>query len=415
MKNENELYQYLENLKNRPLRWMGKTFRVLEFGQRNFEEGPDFCRALLKIGGDTCRGAIELHLKAKDWYRHYHHVNPLYKDVLLHLVWSNDLPVQSVFDHEGKSIPTIAIENMRIRQKRLLSWECPHRSKVFSHRDLEKLGRFRIENRQKKFDKMIDQYGWEETVHRQLFRNLMYRKNIHLPVLVNWEEMKKYGRERSIAEREYTVFYRYGFMPPDSKTDDYSRRYLQFVHNQSYPGERQKAPLYGCRPYNFPLRRIAGLLALYEYFGYDIYGTLYHLWKQNKAVMTVSRINNTLFNDMNQHSDSYWNFHSSWGKTLSRQIALIGKQRWKNIVYNTLLPLLYLRALTLNHQQFAQMITEWLHNMPLIEGNYQERFISGHINLKPQNACQQYGLLLMYSSCFADDSKHCDQCLKMLS
>ncbi len=415
MKSENELYLYLESLKNKPLPVPDQSVRILDFGMRNFEEGPDFCQALIQIGDSCRRGGIELHLKSKDWYRHYHHVNPLYTRVLLHLVWQDDLPVQTVFDYEGNSIPTVSLQNIRIPRKTLRAWVCPHHTLLRSFSDLELLGRRRREERQERFFSLIDLYGWNETLYRQLFRNLMYRKNIHLPVLLSWQNLKVQSPSLSPVEQEYMFMYRYGFLPPDPPADEYSRGYFDYMKKSGENNIRQTVPLYGCRPYNYPLRRIAGLLSLLDYFSYDPYGYFFSLWSSENKKMSVKKMINMVHEGMEQHRVSYWHFHSSWAKQVSKRISLIGKQRWKNIVFNTLLPLLYLQAVNLKHLEFANCIEEWIRTMPLMEGNYQERFIAGHIKMKPQNALQQYGLLYMYANCYAGSQKQCYQCLESMA
>lgn len=64
---------------NRPL-------RVLDPGRWNRASGPDFREALLEIDGEQRMGDVELHLYREDWWRHGHHLDSAFSDVVLHVV-----------------------------------------------------------------------------------------------------------------------------------------------------------------------------------------------------------------------------------------------------------------------------------------------------------------------------------------
>ncbi|MBR3716361.1 MAG: DUF2851 family protein, partial [Bacteroidaceae bacterium] len=59
---------------------------VIDPGLPNRNAGPDFFNAKLKIGGVLWVGNVEIHTHASDWYLHGHQTNPLYHNVILHVV-----------------------------------------------------------------------------------------------------------------------------------------------------------------------------------------------------------------------------------------------------------------------------------------------------------------------------------------
>ncbi|MFM2037672.1 MAG: hypothetical protein RL432_611 [Bacteroidota bacterium] len=70
------------------------SIKVLYAGDWNQDApGPDFQNAILEFDGLTWYGSIEIHIKASDWYRHKHHTDPNYHNVILHVVAYNDKPV----------------------------------------------------------------------------------------------------------------------------------------------------------------------------------------------------------------------------------------------------------------------------------------------------------------------------------
>jgi len=86
------------------------NLEIIHPGLRNLDAGPDFFNAKVKIDGMVWAGNVEMHVKASDWYRHNHHNDPAYDNVILHVVMQADAVVQH---HAGDSIKTVV---MRIPQ-----------------------------------------------------------------------------------------------------------------------------------------------------------------------------------------------------------------------------------------------------------------------------------------------------------
>jgi hypothetical protein len=61
-------------------------------GDPNTDQGPDFRNARITIGDSILEGAVELHVRASDYFRHGHIGDPHYRNVILHVVWINDSP-----------------------------------------------------------------------------------------------------------------------------------------------------------------------------------------------------------------------------------------------------------------------------------------------------------------------------------
>jgi len=72
--------------------------------------GPDFVEAKLRFDDGSIRvGAVEVHVVASDWVRHGHDRDPSYAQVLLHVVWRNDLKTADVSNVHGQQIPQIEL------------------------------------------------------------------------------------------------------------------------------------------------------------------------------------------------------------------------------------------------------------------------------------------------------------------
>lgn len=70
------------------------------------QKGPDFLFGHVQIDGIDFYGNIEIHVKSSDWYKHNHHTDDAYNNVILHVVYEYDKPVHQ----NGFLIPTIALK-----------------------------------------------------------------------------------------------------------------------------------------------------------------------------------------------------------------------------------------------------------------------------------------------------------------
>ncbi|HMH22775.1 MAG TPA: DUF2851 family protein [Puia sp.] len=69
----------------------GEILRIVSPGELNAHQGPDFLWAEVRIGDTGWFGHIELHLRASGWKKHRHEEDGNYNNVILHVVWENDL------------------------------------------------------------------------------------------------------------------------------------------------------------------------------------------------------------------------------------------------------------------------------------------------------------------------------------
>lgn len=87
----------------------GEDIVLLQPGQLNKNQGPDFVNARIKIGKTILAGSVELHIKTSDWYKHRHDEDENYRNVILHVVYHNDntgfkLPVLELMPRVPKII-----------------------------------------------------------------------------------------------------------------------------------------------------------------------------------------------------------------------------------------------------------------------------------------------------------------------
>ena len=88
----------------------GRRLQVIYRGVWTYSDGPDFRDAMIEMDGALLRGAVELHLRASDWRRHRHQLDPAYDDVVLHGVLDDDLSTE-VAGPAGRRIATIRLRD----------------------------------------------------------------------------------------------------------------------------------------------------------------------------------------------------------------------------------------------------------------------------------------------------------------
>src|SRR4051812_6118840 len=75
----------------------GEALQVIHPGTHNTNQGPDFIEARIRIGDTVWAGSVEIHINSSDWKNHKHSSDSNYKNVVLHVVWQNDMDLKLTF------------------------------------------------------------------------------------------------------------------------------------------------------------------------------------------------------------------------------------------------------------------------------------------------------------------------------
>ena len=86
----------------------GDELEVYAAGMHNSDAGPDFHNARVRIGETVWAGNVELHLSSSDWQKHNHTVDNAYNNVILHVVYKDDVPLVL---SDGRRVPTLELQN----------------------------------------------------------------------------------------------------------------------------------------------------------------------------------------------------------------------------------------------------------------------------------------------------------------
>lgn len=93
----------------------GLDLEVVDPGEQNMHAGPDFFNARIRLDGMLWAGNVEIHRYSSDWYKHGHHLDPAYNNVILHVVNNHDSEVANSL---GRRILTLLPDYPRQLLKR---------------------------------------------------------------------------------------------------------------------------------------------------------------------------------------------------------------------------------------------------------------------------------------------------------
>ena len=85
----------------------GDKIQILDFGTYNTNAGPDFLEAKINIKDIIWAGNIEMHVHASDWLAHQHQNDKKYGNVILHVVYEDDVPIKS---NNGEDLPCLVMK-----------------------------------------------------------------------------------------------------------------------------------------------------------------------------------------------------------------------------------------------------------------------------------------------------------------
>jgi len=265
----------------------GSPIIVIDTGQLNKDSGPDFFNARINAGSITWAGNVEIHIKASDWYRHGHHLDPSYDNVILHAVVEKD---REVFNSKGRQILTIKFDfsqNLWSRYKDLLTSQVRtpiEEEQTSINRDwffswLERLYIERLEERIKAVMLSFEETGgdWEEVLYRALGKAMGQKTNAEpfemLTRTISLQNITRYCHD--LQSKESILFGLAGMLSrPDGDAYylEMKKTYNFFRYSLNLkPMETHIWKYLRMRPMNFPDVRIAQFAWMLEKYPFLFY------------------------------------------------------------------------------------------------------------------------------------------------
>ena len=326
----------------------GVPLQIIAPGYHNFDAGPDFKQAVIRIGDLKWAGDVEIHVRSSDWFRHDHQHDEKYKSVVLHVVFEHDVEVERM---PGEYFPTLELKpyvppDMWQQYQRLTeSLELlPCRrylAQVGSLRLRSVISSMAMERLLRKQEEIMETHAqcksdWNETLYRQLAIGFGFKTNAAaFEMLARSMPYRLIARHLDSKVQVQALLFGQAGMLSDPSVDVYHNslkceyEYLSYKYQLDPIGEHHWNRL-RLRPSNFPCLRLAQFANL--------------LWKTPDLLQEMLKVRSVeqCRQLLSVEADEYWTKHFQFGKEtiLSHSIAM-GGSSVDSLIVNVIVPILF--------------------------------------------------------------------------
>jgi hypothetical protein len=339
-------YLWQQQLTNKPMTTTDqRELVVVRAGQRNTNSGPDFLFAQLQLDKITWAGHVEMHIKSSDWYVHNHHVDKAYDNVILHVVWEEDMPVFASDDHPLATVVLRDfVDKTLIHRYQELStsdlWiPCADRIK---HIDRFKQMAFfdrlyleRLAQKTKVFQQWLDQTAndWENVLFIALAKGFGLSVNgLAFAAIAQSIPFSVIRKTQDHEELEALLFGQAEMLraeTDDAYLEKLQKKYRYAKHKLQLNEVNEKVKLFRMRPSSFPTIRLSQLAQLYALHSQLLNNILEG--DPQKIVEEVFRVS----------TSDYWSTHHVFGKEHAKRNKGLSKSFLDLLIINTLIPYLF--------------------------------------------------------------------------
>jgi Protein of unknown function (DUF2851) len=379
----------------------GQGIQILKAGFANTNAGPDFMEARLLIDNVEWAGQVEIHIKASDWQAHKHQYDPAYDNVVLHVVWTEDIPI---FRKDGTRLPTLVLHG-RVDISLIHRYEQLVEGKGFiacqtqfgtssSISKFAMLDNALMQRLNHKAQLVTDLWtnnnaDWEETAYQLLAKNFGFKINSEAFLqLAQRLPLKIIQKHRdNLLQIEALLFGMAGFLNNELPKNDTYFEKLQ----KEYQFLEAKYQLKGkalhthqwkflrLRPANFSTVRLAQLARLLSQ-----QSSLFSLFINSESLAQLITL-------LQIEQSAYWQQHYHFGKQSTKPSKTLGRQSAENLVMNTAVPLLVSYAQHKGQHELLDKAIGYLETLPAEKNHITEQWES--LGMKVKTAFDSQALL----------------------
>lgn len=347
----------------------GEKIDILQPGMFNTNQGPDFLNARVRIGSKIWAGHVEVHIHARDWDRHHHSEDSNYDNVILHVIWQQGTPAQSM---ANRAIPVLELQPlvsvlMLNEYQRLMEAPvtpaCGAMLPVLSALGWtawkERLAVERLTRKSEAIRQLLKETNnhWEDVFWRLLARNFGIKVNASffeqvaesLPVNVLAKHKRQINQlealllgQANLLETEMTGSYEIMLQ----------KEYRYLRHKYQLKPVKATASFLRMRPAAFPTVRLAQLAMLIHKSNH-----LFSWIRDAAALSEVTRLLDITAND-------YWHYHYQLEQPADYLPKKLGQAMVYNLVINTVVPVLFAYGLHMNDTAVKERAVAWLLQTP---------------------------------------------------
>ncbi|SEM17006.1 Protein of unknown function [Aquimarina amphilecti] len=356
---------------------------LLRIGDHNqLNSGPDFFNAQLIINDQKWAGNVEIHIKSSDWYVHHHETNFAYDNVILHVVWEDDI---DVFRRDNSRIPTLQLKDyvdtslliqyQKIFQNKTVSWiQCEKQlSEVPSFTISnwqERLYIERLEHKSSLIRELLKQSSndWEAVLFKLLAKNFGLKVNgdAFLSVANSFDFSCFRKCSINIEQLEALLYGQANLLDINSETPYVLKLLKQYDFLKIKFELKNKGVIpfqfFRLRPPNFPTIRISQFASLYI--------------KNKQLFREVIETNNLekFYKLFDVSASEFWKTHYTFDKKSTARDKKMTKSFVHLILINTIIPLKFLYAKDLG-KDIEEEIFGLMSQLPCEKNSITNRFI----------------------------------------
>lgn len=318
---------------------------IVSKGIENKNAGPDFLEAKILIDDILWVGNIEIHKSSSDWYAHNHEKDAAYDNVILHIVYKENMPV---YNSNNVQIPTLEIGrlipkntlkeyNKLIKNKSILRCqnELKNVDKYIIHHFKYKLFFERLEYKYEIVKNLLKrtQNNWEQVFYETLlkyFGGVVNKDSFELLAhFLPYQVINKY--RSNLLQLEALLFGVSGLLQ-EQKNDSF---YLTLQKEFEFLKEKHQLEIlpkkmikfHRLRPMNFPTIRLSQFANLFHNNNF-LFNDLMKITKPEDA-----------YRYFNTSTTPYWENHYNFDKMTKTRKKYIGNSFIDIILINVIIPL----------------------------------------------------------------------------
>lgn len=342
----------------------GEAVKIIAAGSLNKNGGPDFLNAKVQVGAVTLAGSVELHLKTSDWQKHKHEEDANYKNVILHVVYQHDhelahaIPVLELQPHissllinrydrlmQNSEVIACGNEIATVKPLTWLSWK-------------ERLVAERLTRKAETIFAYLQhtKAHWEEVFWWLLARNFGMKVNAEaFEAIARSIPLQALAKQKSSIHQMEAILFGQAGLLNHSFVEDYPKLLQREYHflKTKYALQPTFVAIHflRMRPGNFPTVRLAQLAMLVH--------RSQHLFSKLLEANTLKEIQVWL----QVSANDYWHSHYRFDETSDYKPKRLGSDMIKNIIINTIVPLLFAYGLYHRQEKFKTKALQWLEEM----------------------------------------------------
>ncbi len=369
-----ELLQYIWEFKlynnTKFIASTGEEIEIISPGNRNSNAGPDFFDTRISINGTTWIGNCEVHIHSSDWFKHQHHLNVQYNNVILHVVLKND---SETYTSKGRKVPTIVLTYPAYVEKNYYQLINNQNNVIGCGKFLNRIDRIHlttqfsritIERLMKRYQEIKDKLNhfkndWETAFYISLARAFGFHVNsLPFEQLATGTDLHILRRHsNSLMQIEAILFGQAGMLNQSFK-DDFAKllyKEYSFLKNK-YNLQPLNSSIWKnsrIRPTNFPTIRISQFANLL-YKEPNLFSKVisYSSIKEISTVFDVS-------------ASTYWNNHFLFDKRTDRSFTKkISPASIQLIIINTIVPYVFAYGVEKNNDELKDRAIQLLEELP---------------------------------------------------